>query len=152
MITKFLQRDLVKPDEVKFSQKPGFSLPCEASGSNLTWTWKHNGITITVFYGPYYSLSQSGTLTGNYLTAEQSGSYQCFVKDEVTGIQVFSRKLQVAVTGECPSCFYFSDGYFGGKNILTFNYGDDNDDDDDDCEGFPSIVFICYGHVCFRHH
>ncbi|XP_068758738.1 fibronectin type III domain-containing protein-like isoform X1 [Montipora capricornis] len=98
VITKFLQRDLVKPDEVKFFQMPGFSLPCEASGSNLTWTWKHNGITITVFYGSYYSLSQSGTLTGNYLTAEQSGSYQCFVKDEVTGIQVFSRKLQVAVT------------------------------------------------------
>ena len=46
----------------------------------------------------------------------------------------------------------------GEKNILTFNYGNDNDDDDDDdhdddnCEGFPSIVFICYVYVCFRHH
>ena len=77
-----------------------FTLPCDASGSDLTWTWKHNGVEITLFYGLPYSLSQSGTLTGEHLKAEHSGTYQCIVNDTKTGIKVFSRKLQVAVTGE----------------------------------------------------
>jgi len=100
MITKFSPKDLINPDEVKYRKSNGFSLPCEALGSNLTWTWEHNGEPITAFYGYPFSLSQDGTLTGNYLRAEHSGTYQCFVKDEVTGITVFSRKLQVAVTGK----------------------------------------------------
>ena len=54
-----------------------------------------------MFYGSPYSVSQDGTLGGHYLNAEHSGSYQCFVKDEVTGVEVFSRRLRVAVTGRC---------------------------------------------------
>ena len=100
MITKFSLKDLINPDEVKYRKSNGFSLPCEALGSNLTWTWEHNGEPITAFYGYPFSLSQDGTLTGHYLRAEHSGTYQCFVKDEVTGITVFSRKLQVAITGK----------------------------------------------------
>ena len=34
------------------------------------------------------------------LESAQSGNYQCFVKDTVTGIETFSRKIQVAVTGK----------------------------------------------------
>jgi len=98
MITKFSQKDLIDPDEVKFREPNGFSLPCEASGSNLTWTWNHNGEPIKAFYGYPFSLSQDGTLTGHYLRAQHSGTYQCFVKDEVTGVEVFSRKLKVNVT------------------------------------------------------
>ncbi|XP_067024144.1 fibronectin type III domain-containing protein-like isoform X2 [Acropora muricata] len=98
VITNFLQSDLVKPDEVKFQQKDGFSLPCEAKGCNLTWLWQHNGKNITMFYGHQFSLGKSGILTGRYLEAKHSGTYQCFVRDQVTGFQVFSRKLKVAVT------------------------------------------------------
>ena len=99
MITKFSSKDLLSPDEVKFKEPDAFSLPCEATGSNLTWTWKHNGTKITLFYSNPYSLSKDGTLKGSFLKAEHSGTYQCFVKDTRTGVEVFSRKLQVAVTG-----------------------------------------------------
>ncbi|KAL9959654.1 hypothetical protein ACROYT_G032994 [Oculina patagonica] len=94
MITKFIQRDLVDPEDVTST----FKLPCEASGSNLTWTWKHNDKEITNFHGIHYSLSKDGTLIGEYLAPEHGGTYQCFVKDEATGVEVFSRKLQVTVT------------------------------------------------------
>lgn len=100
VITNFPANDLTNPDEVKFKQSNAFIIPCEASGSNLTWSWKHNQTEITRFYGNPYSLSQNGTLTGSYLTAKNSGTYQCIVKDQVTGIQVFSRKMKVAVTGK----------------------------------------------------
>ncbi|XP_073228960.1 fibronectin type III domain-containing protein-like isoform X1 [Porites lutea] len=95
-ITKFSPKDLINPDEVKFEKPNAFSLPCQATGLNLTWTWKHNGTKIP--YNSRYKLSADGTLTGSYLNAEHSGTYQCFVKDEETGVEVFSRKLQVAVT------------------------------------------------------
>lgn len=98
MITKFAQKDLVKPDDV--TTMTGFKLPCEASGTNLTWTWKHNDKEITNFYGIPYSLSEDGTLIGQFLSSKHGGTYQCFVKDEETGVEVFSRKLQVAVTGK----------------------------------------------------
>ena len=107
VITKFLQRDLVNPDEVKFQQYRGFSLPCEAKGSNLTWLWQHNGKKITILYGYPFSLGKSGTLIGRYLEAKHSGTYQCFVRDQVTGFQVFSRKLKVAVTGRNLLYFYY---------------------------------------------
>ena len=107
VITNFLQSDLVKPDEVKFQQYRGFTLPCEAKGSNLTWLWQHNGKSITMFYGYPFSLGESGTLIGRYLEAKHSGIYQCFVRDQVTGIQVFSRKLKVAVTGKNLLYFYY---------------------------------------------
>ena len=101
MITKFIQKDLVNPNDVKYDDRPyAFELPCEASGTNLTWKWKHNDTEITTFNDRPYFLSDDGTLTGNHLAAEHSGSYQCFVKDEKTGIEVFSRKLKVAVTGK----------------------------------------------------
>ena len=108
VITKFLQSDLVKPDEVKFQRYRGFTLPCEAKGSNLTWLWQHNGKNITMFYG-YPSLRlESGTLIGRSLEAKHSGTYQCFVRDQVTGIQVFSRRLKVAVTGKKSVAFLLS--------------------------------------------
>ena len=97
IITKFSPKDLINPDEVKFNKPKAFSLPCQATGLNLTWTWKHNGTKIPNNFR--YKLSEDGTLTGSYLNAEHSGTYQCFVKDEETGVEVFSRKLQVAVTG-----------------------------------------------------
>jgi len=97
-ITGFLSHDLVKPDEVKFGKKSGFRLPCEASGSNLRWSWRHNGTRI--LYGAEYSLGADGSLTGHYLEAKNSGSYQCIVEDTVTVKVTFSRKLKVAVTCE----------------------------------------------------
>ena len=93
MITKFTQKDLVNRKDVTNT----FKLPCEASGTNLTWTWRHNDTEIT--YGVRYSLSEDGTLTGKYLASKNGGTYQCFVKDEETGVEVFSRKLKVAITG-----------------------------------------------------
>ena len=98
MITKFAPKDLVKPDDV--TRMTGFKLPCQASGTNLTWTWKHNDSEITYFYGRPFSLLEDGTLVGQFLSSKQGGTYQCFVKDEETGVEIFSRKLQVAVTGK----------------------------------------------------
>lgn len=97
MITKFAPKDLVKPNDV--TRMTGFRLPCEASGTNLTWTWRHNDREITNFNGFPYSLSEDGTLKGEFLASKHGGTYQCFVKDEETGIEVFSRKLKVTVTG-----------------------------------------------------
>ena len=100
MITNFPKKDLVNPEDVKFSSVHGFTLPCKAIGSNLTWTWEHNGTAITDLGGRSpFNLDKSGTLTGTHLRATDSGTYQCFVKNEVTGAVAFSRKLKVAVTG-----------------------------------------------------
>jgi len=96
MITKFLEKDLIKPDEV--NRKTGFKLPCEASGTNLTWTWKLNDKKINLL-GRHYSLHENGTLIGKHLSRSNGGYYQCFVKDEETGVEVFSRLLGVSVTG-----------------------------------------------------
>ena len=98
MITKFAPKDLVEPDDV--TRMTGFKLPCEASGTNLTWTWEHNDSEITNFYGRPFSHLEDGTLIGIFLSSKQGGTYQCFVTDEETGVEVFSRKLQVAVTGK----------------------------------------------------
>ena len=64
----------------------------------MQWTWKHNGTSITT--GGKFTVGASGTLYGSYLESAQSGHYQCFVRDTVTGIETFSRKIQVAVTGK----------------------------------------------------
>ena len=101
-ITKFLSDDLVGPGEVMFGRRydaslnGGFRLPCEATGSDLQWRWTHNGTNIV--FGATYKLGVDGSLTGEFLEAENSGSYQCFVKDTVTNMETFSRKLKVAVT------------------------------------------------------
>ncbi|PFX18218.1 Neuroglian [Stylophora pistillata] len=95
-ITNFLQKDLVNPEDVEFK---GFKLPCGAAGTNISWTWKHNDTEITSFRrSPHYSLNGDGTLTGKYLSSQHSGTYQCIVKDKDTKIEVFSRKLKVAIT------------------------------------------------------
>lgn len=60
-----------------------------------------------MFYGHQFSLGKSGNLIGRYLEAKHSGTYQCFVRDQVTGFQVFSRKLKVAVTGRNLLYFYY---------------------------------------------
>ncbi|KAL9959374.1 hypothetical protein ACROYT_G032693 [Oculina patagonica] len=98
VITDFLQKDLVNPEDVKFRAEVGFRLPCKATGSNLKWTWEHNGTAIAAYDGRPVTLSDDGTLTGSYLLATDSGTYQCFVRDEATGNVAFSRKLKVAVT------------------------------------------------------
>lgn len=90
---------MVNPEDVKFSAKVGFRLPCKATGSNLKWTWKHNGTAIAAYNGRPFSLGENGTLTGSSLLATDGGTYQCFVRDEATGAVAFSRKLKVAVTG-----------------------------------------------------
>ena len=97
-ITNFLQKDLVNPEDVEFK---GFKLPCGAAGTNISWAWKHNDTEITSFRrSPHYSLNGDGTLTGKYLSSQHSGTYQCIVKDKDTKIEVFSRKLKVAITGK----------------------------------------------------
>lgn len=100
VITNFLQRDLVNPEDVKAQAEVGFRLPCKATGSNLKWIWKHNGTAIAAYDGRLFTLSDDGTLTGRYLRATDSGTYQCFVSDEKTGAIAFSRKLKVEVTGK----------------------------------------------------
>ena len=97
-IVNFPTKDLLAPEDVKFSRQNALKLPCDAVGSNLQWTWKHNGTAITT--GVKFTVGADGTLYGNYLESAQSGNYQCFVRDTVTGIETFSRKIQVAVTGK----------------------------------------------------
>ena len=99
-IVKFETKDLLAPEDVKFERKDALKLPCDAVGNtgNLQWTWKHNGTAISM--GGKFTLGADGTLYGSYLESAQSGNYQCFVRDTVTGIQTFSRKIQVAVTGK----------------------------------------------------
>ena len=94
----FLTKDLVAPEDVKFERENALKLPCGASGNNLQWTWRHND-TITISKGGKFDVGPNGTLYGSYLESEQSGHYQCFVRDNVTGIETFSRKIKVAVTG-----------------------------------------------------
>ena len=97
-IVKFQTKDLLAPEDVKFMRRNALKLPCDAVGSNLQWTWKHNGTAITT--GGKFTVGADGTLYGSYLESAQSGHYQCFVRDTVTGIETFSRKIQVAVTGK----------------------------------------------------
>ena len=97
-IVKFETKDLLAPEDVKFERKDALKLPCDAVGNNLQWTWKHNGTAITT--GGKFAVGVDGTLYGSYLESAQSGNYQCFVRDNVTGIETFSRKIQVAVTGK----------------------------------------------------
>ena len=105
VITNFLQKDLVNPEDVKAQAKVGFRLPCKATGSNLKWIWKHNGTAIAAYNERPFTLSEDGTLTGSYLRVADSGTYQCFVRDEQTGAVAFSRKLKVAVTGKTKALF-----------------------------------------------
>ena len=97
-IVHFPTKDLLAPEDVKFTRQNALKLPCDAVGSNLQWTWKHNGTAITT--GGKFAIGVDGTLYGSYLESAQSGNYQCFVRDTVTGIETFSRKIQVAVTGK----------------------------------------------------
>ena len=97
-IVNFPAKDLLAPEDVKFSRQNALKLPCDAVGNNLQWTWKHNGTAITT--GGKFTVGGDGTLYGSYLESAQSGHYQCFVRDTVTGIETFSRKIQVAVTGK----------------------------------------------------
>ena len=98
-IVKFETKDLLAPEDVKFERKDALKLPCDAVGNNLEWTWKHNGTAIMTPH-PKFTVGADGTLSGSFLESAQSGNYQCFVRDTVTGIQTFSRKIQVAVTGK----------------------------------------------------
>lgn len=103
MITHFLAKDLANPEDVKVKAGEGFRLPCEATGSNLTWTWKHDDTKIMIDNSTF-SLLDNGTLVGHKLLANNSGTYECFVKDEENGTEAISRKLKVVVTGmHCPN-------------------------------------------------
>ena len=74
-------------------------MPCNASGNNITWTWKLNDTAISTS-DTKFTVGADGTLYGSYLESAQNGHYQCFVTDTVTGIETFSRKIEVAVTGK----------------------------------------------------
>ena len=74
-------------------------MPCGASGNNLQWTWKHNDTAISTS-DTKFTVDADGTLYGSNLESAQNGHYQCFVRDFVTGIETFSRKIKVAVTGK----------------------------------------------------
>jgi len=94
----------------------GFKLPCVATGDNLEWRWQHNGTNISIcFQGGRYKVQGDGSLIGETLLPYQSGDYQCFVKDTVTGKETFSRKVQVLVT--CKSLHFT---FFFKKLTSTF--------------------------------
>ena len=102
MIKTFLSYDLTSPEQVKFRAQKALVLPCGASGENLKWSWYHNDTEIpegALKYGNK-RLGGDGTLTGSSLGSSDSGTYQCFVQDTVSGVKTFSRKIKVAVTGE----------------------------------------------------
>ena len=109
-ITNFLQGNLLNRDEVKGGKEyneennDGFKLPCEATGKNLKWTWQHNGTDIFTGCEYKYKVQGDGSLIGESLLPDQSGNYQCFVKDSVTMKNTFSRKVQVKVT--CKSLHF----------------------------------------------
>ena len=92
---------------MKFRHKDVWQLvlPCQATGSNLKWVWKHNEVAINenkfIFYDDWQLLSD-GTLRARGLDISDSGTYQCFVQDTVTKVFTFSRKLKVKVTGKVP--------------------------------------------------
>jgi len=100
-ITNFLPSDLINPEQVKYRTDNALVLPCGATGNNLKWIWKHNDTEIPEsalgLYGKF-QLSSTGTLTGSNLNSSDSGTYQCIVRDTVTRVETFSRKLEVAVT------------------------------------------------------
>lgn len=100
MIKTFLSYDLISPEQVKFRAQKALVLPCGASGENLKWSWYHNDTEIpegALKYGNK-RLGGDGTLTGSSLGSSDSGTYQCFVQDTVSGVKTFSRKIKVAVT------------------------------------------------------
>ena len=103
-ITNFLKGNLLNADEVKGGQEyneqnnGGFKLPCDATGENLKWTWKLNGtLEISTDCGSIFE-DRGGSLIGGRLSPRESGNYQCFVKDTVSGKETFSRRVQVLVT------------------------------------------------------
>lgn len=101
-ITHFLANDLVKPGQVRGH----FTLPCQATGKNLKWTWKFNDGPL-----PPKVKIVNDTLVGgsrdSILNVEQSGRYQCFVEDTKNKVSTFSREIEVKVTVV---------GYFEGKS------------------------------------
>ena len=100
----FLNRDEVK-GEKKYNEQNnnGFKFLCEATGENLEWTWTLNRTT-KITDGSTFKVGAAGSLTGQMLLPEQSGNYQCFVEDKVSGMATFSRKVQVLVT--CKSLHF----------------------------------------------
>lgn len=94
-----MARDLLAPGDTEFCEKKTLKLPCNAVGNNLQWTWKHNDSVISTSVIKKFTIDANGTLHGSDLEIAQSGHYQCFVKDSVSGVETFSRKIMVAVTG-----------------------------------------------------
>ena len=83
-----------------------FTLPCNATGKNLTWTWKFNGGPL-----PDKVKIEKDTLVGgsrdNRLNVAHSGRYQCFVEDTKNMVSTFSREIEVKVTGSRTVLFCF---------------------------------------------
>ena len=93
----FLVKDLVNPDDVKF--KDGLTLPCSASGNNITYEWKFNGISIKSIdpTGLIFKISPSGMLFKQNPDESSNGKYQCYVSNSRGSS--FSREIAVKVTG-----------------------------------------------------
>ena len=93
----FLDKDLVNPDDVQF--RYGLTLPCSASGNNITYEWKFNGISIKSIdpTGAIFKISPSGTLFKKYPDENNNGKYQCYVSNSRGSS--FSREIAVKVTG-----------------------------------------------------
>ena len=85
----FLDKDLVNPDDV--TRKDGLTLPCSASGNNITYEWKFNGISIKSID------PSSGMLFKQNPDEKSNGKYQCYVSNSRGSS--FSREIAVKVTG-----------------------------------------------------
>ena len=93
----FLDKDLVNPDDVQF--RYGLTLPCSASGNNITYEWKFNGISIKSIdpTGLIFKISSSGMLFKQNPDEKSNGKYQCYVSNSRGSS--FSREIEVKVTG-----------------------------------------------------
>ena len=94
----FLDRDLVNPNDV--TPKDGLRLLCNATGGNIKYQWKFNGIFLKSIdpTGAIFKISPSGTLFKEYPDESSNGKYQCFVSNSRGSS--FSRKIEVKVTGD----------------------------------------------------
>lgn len=73
---------------------------CQAKGTNLKYSWKHNDITIDASYISKFPDTNSSTLRPlpNNVDESYNGFYQCFVTNSIGTI--FGRRTLVEFTGK----------------------------------------------------